>query len=73
MGSRTYYDMAAFWPSSGGLLAAPMNEIPRVVVSRKGLIDTPGAQPTTTALTDAKRAQIGASGTSEPTAPVKGS
>jgi hypothetical protein len=53
MGSRTYYDMAAFWPSSGGLLAAPMNEIPRVVVSRKGLIDTPGAQATTSALTDA--------------------
>jgi dihydrofolate reductase len=73
MGSRTYYDMAAFWPSSGAPLAAPMNEIPKVVFSRKGLIDTPGAQATTAALTDAKRAQIGASGAFEPTAPVKGS
>jgi hypothetical protein len=31
MGSRTYYDMATFWPSSGAPLAAPMNEIPKAV------------------------------------------
>ena len=36
MGSRTYYNMAAFWPSSGAPLAAPMNEILKVVFSRKG-------------------------------------
>jgi dihydrofolate reductase len=73
MGSRTYYDMAAFWPSSGAPLAAPTNEIPKVVFSRKGLIDTPCTRATTTASADAKRAQIGASGVSEPTAPVNGS
>jgi dihydrofolate reductase len=72
MGSRSYYEMAAFWPSSDAPFAAPMNEIPKVVFTRKGLIDTPGAQATT-ALTDAKRAQIEASGASEPAAPVKGS
>jgi dihydrofolate reductase len=49
MGSRSYYEMAAFWPSSDAPFAAPMNEIPKVVFTRKGLIDTPGAQATTAA------------------------
>jgi dihydrofolate reductase len=34
MGSRTYADMAAYWPSSTDILAAPMNHIPKVVFSR---------------------------------------
>jgi dihydrofolate reductase len=34
MGSRTYADMAAYWPSSTDILAAPMNRIPKVVFSR---------------------------------------
>jgi dihydrofolate reductase len=35
MGSRTFHDMAAYWPYSTDPLAAPMNEIPKVVFSRK--------------------------------------
>jgi dihydrofolate reductase len=36
MGSRTFNDMAAHWPSSTEPYAAPMNQIPKVVFSRKG-------------------------------------
>jgi dihydrofolate reductase len=39
MGSRSYYDMAAFWPFSQLPIAAPMNEIPKLVFSRTGLND----------------------------------
>lgn len=35
MGSRTYQDMAAYWPHSSGRLAGPMNRIPKVVFSRR--------------------------------------
>ncbi len=34
MGRSTYEDMAARWPSSTEVFAAPMNEIPKVVFSR---------------------------------------
>jgi dihydrofolate reductase len=51
MGSRTFQDMAAYWPSSTEPVAAPMNEIPKVVFSRKGL----GKAATTRALADATR------------------
>jgi dihydrofolate reductase len=57
MGSRTYHDMAAYWPTSTEPLAAPMNEIPKVVFSKKGSLRQ-GDELTTTALKDA----IGASG-----------
>ena len=50
MGSRTYADMAAYWPSSTDVLAAPMNQIPKVVFSRTGK-----AAATTKALEDASR------------------
>jgi dihydrofolate reductase len=50
MGSRTYADMAAYWPSSADVLAAPMNQIPKVVFSRTGKATT------TRALEDASRA-----------------
>ncbi len=52
MGSRTYADMAAYWPSSTDILAAPMNQIPKVVFSR-----TKDAKfsVTTKALEDANR------------------
>ncbi|WXA90584.1 dihydrofolate reductase family protein [Pendulispora brunnea] len=53
MGSRTYHDMVAYWPSSTEPFAAPMNEIPKVVFSRKGI--SPGTAPTTAALADASR------------------
>ena len=53
MGSRTYKDMASFWPSSTEPFAKPMNEIPKAVFSRGGLDE----QATTRALEDAKRNQ----------------
>ena len=34
MGSRTFADMAAYWPSSTEPFAAPMNRIPKVVFAR---------------------------------------
>ncbi len=50
MGSRTFRDMAAYWPTSREPFAAPMNEIPKVVFTRHGLRD--GA--TTRGLEDAR-------------------
>ena len=37
MGSRTYHDMAAWWPTSKETFAPPMNEIPKAVFSRRGV------------------------------------
>ncbi|MBO9709740.1 MAG: dihydrofolate reductase family protein [Caulobacter sp.] len=37
MGSRSFRDMAAWWPTSTDAFAPPMNEIPKVVFSRQGL------------------------------------
>ncbi len=39
MGSRSYYDMAAFWPFSDMPMALPMNVIPKIIFSRKGIRD----------------------------------
>jgi dihydrofolate reductase len=36
MGSRTFQDMAAYWPTSTEPFAAPMNSIPKVVFARHG-------------------------------------
>ncbi len=36
MGGRTFRDMAAHWPMATGPFAAPMNDIPKAVVSRQG-------------------------------------
>jgi dihydrofolate reductase len=55
MGSRTFHDMAAYWPTSTEKFAAPMNEIPKLVFSRTGRVKNPGTQPTTQALQDANR------------------
>jgi dihydrofolate reductase len=57
MGRRTFSDMAAYWPSSSSLLAASMNAIPKVVYSRKRLVQLPDRQSTTRALTDAMTAR----------------
>jgi dihydrofolate reductase len=54
MGSRSYADMAAFWPYSEMAIAAPMNEIPKVIFSRAGLAHGPLAEKTTRALAEAK-------------------
>jgi len=40
MGSRTFRDMAAYWPTSSGPFAGPMNEIPKVYFSRGGASET---------------------------------
>jgi dihydrofolate reductase len=53
MGSKTYYDMKAYWPYSSDPVAAPMNDIPKVVFTKKGLV--PDGQ-TTTAIKDATAA-----------------
>lgn len=37
MGSRTFQDMKAHWPLSTEPYAPPMNEVPKVVFSRKGI------------------------------------
>ena len=36
MGSRTFRDMAAWWPTSTDVFAPPMNQIPKAVFSRQG-------------------------------------
>mgnify|MGYP001074091731 CR=1 FL=1 len=37
MGRKTFFDMAAYWPTSSEPYAKPMNEIPKLAFSRKGL------------------------------------
>lgn len=54
MGSRSYYDMAAFWPFSDMPFAPPMNDIPKIIFSRKGIKDGTKVDRTTRALADAK-------------------
>jgi dihydrofolate reductase len=54
MGSRSYHDMAAFWPYSDMPIAAPMNDIPKVIFSRKGIKDGTQADQTTRAFAEAK-------------------
>jgi dihydrofolate reductase len=59
MGSRTYYDMAAFWPYSDSPLAPAMNDIPKVIFSRSGIKDANVVDRTTRALADAKNDRTG--------------
>ncbi len=54
MGSRSYYDMAAFWPFSDMPIAPPMNDIPKIIFSRKGIKDGAQADRTTRALAEAR-------------------
>src|SRR6476659_7251193 len=35
MGSRTFHDMAAYWPTSTEVYAPPMNQIPKAVFSKR--------------------------------------
>jgi dihydrofolate reductase len=58
MGSRTFQDMAAHWPASTSPFAAPMNEIPKLVFSRRGAVAV-RADLTTRALRDAQAASQG--------------
>jgi dihydrofolate reductase len=52
MGSRTYQDMAAYWPTSDEVFAPPMNAIPKVVFTRKPKPDRPNPSLTSQALRD---------------------
>jgi len=54
MGSRTFHDMASYWPTSDEPFAAPMNEIPKVVFTRKGHVEQTHEELTTNALKDAR-------------------
>jgi dihydrofolate reductase len=63
MGSRTFHDMAAYWPTSTDVFASPMNRIPKAVFSRQGPAILRNAN-TTTALRDA-RANAGAGQTGD--------
>jgi dihydrofolate reductase len=54
MGRKTFNDMAAYWPNSSEVFAAPMNEIPKIVFSKAGLDPTHKGE-TSTALKDAVR------------------
>lgn len=68
MGSRTHHDMAAFWPYSDLSIAAPMNDIPKVVFSRSGIKDGARTDPAP-ALAEAKTGNAGRHGVT-PTAAV---
>ena len=56
MGSRTFHDMAAHWPTSSEPFAPPMNDIPKVVFSKDPNVKSRGATATTGALESARRA-----------------
>ena len=57
MGHRAYRDMADYWPTSTGPLAACMNEIPKAVFSRSGAISPPSMERTLAALEDATKTE----------------
>ena len=70
MGSRTYYDMAAFWPYSDSPFTPSMNDIPKIIFSRSGIKDGTVVDRTTRAFADAKRDRIGERPGVTPTAAV---
>lgn len=53
MGSRTFHDMAAYWPTSTEVFAPPMNQIPKAVFTKRGPAILKEAN-TTAALRDAR-------------------
>ena len=71
MGSRTYQDMAAWWPTSRGKFAPPMNEIPKAVFSRRG-VRPPDERRITAGLKSARAANPGEQG-AKPSAEVRDS
>ena len=58
MGSRTFYDTLNYWPTSSNQIAKPMNEIPKIVFSKKGRIETSTFGQTTQALKDATKLDL---------------
>jgi dihydrofolate reductase len=66
MGSRTFHDMAAWWPTSTEMFAPPMNQIPKAVFSRQGPAILRNVS-TTAALNDARaNARTGQSAEPQP-------
>ncbi len=57
MGSRTYYDMAAWWPTSTEVFAPVMNEIPKAVATTRTAAEMLRTRETTRAVKDAARAR----------------
>ncbi|MGA3034181.1 MAG: dihydrofolate reductase family protein [Terracidiphilus sp.] len=57
MGSRTYHDMAAWWPTSTQVFAPPMNEIPKAVVTTRTAARFFAERATTRAAEDAVQAR----------------
>lgn len=55
MGSRTYYDMAAWWPTSTEIFAPVMNEIPKAVATTRTPDELLRTRMTTQAIKDAAR------------------
>ncbi len=53
MGSRTFHDMAAYWPTATDAFAPPMNQIPKAVFSNQGPAVLKNVN-TTTALENAR-------------------
>jgi dihydrofolate reductase len=58
IGGGSYYDMAGYWPFSDLPFAAPMNAIPKIIFSSKGL-DATKLDRVTRALADAKADRTG--------------
>ena len=58
MGSRTFYDMMHYWPTSSNRLAKPMNEIPKMVFTKKGRMEPAISGQTTQALKDSMRLDL---------------
>jgi dihydrofolate reductase len=46
MGRKSFEVMAAYWPTAAGPFAAPMNEIPKALFTKKGFtrVDVPSAE-----------------------------
>ena len=63
MGSRSFQDMAAWWPTSTDQFAPPMNQIPKAVFSRQGPAIL--RKVNTSAALDEARARAGATQSAE--------
>lgn len=70
MGSRSFYEMAAFWPYSELPATQLMNDIPKIVFSRKGIKDGAQAPIPTRASADATKDLSGDQQRVTPTAAV---
>jgi len=65
MGSRSFHDMAAYWPTSTDMFAPPMNQIPKAVFSRQGPAILKNVK-TTAALDEARAVNAGTGQSAEP-------